>query len=462
MDAEDLQAASAHGLPGERPMWKVLLVFLLPMMGSNILQSLGGTVSSILLGRMLGVEALATVSGFFPVLFFLVSFVIGIGSGSAVLIGQAYGARDHERLEAVMGTTLTTAFLLGAIMAVAGEIFVYPLLHLVATPANILQPTASFARIMFRFMPMIFLYVVYTTFMRGIGDSKTPLYFLIMSTVLTLLFTPLLIAGWWGLPAFGVNGAAYASVIAWGITLVAFVIYLQKTHHPMRIERDTLHHLRIDWQLLKLLVKIGIPSSVQMVMISLAEIAVLSFVNKFGSHATAAYGAVNQIIGYVQMPAVSLGIAVSIFGAQAIGAGRQEQLRPILRAGVRLNFFVGGILVALTYMFAHELLSLFLTDQYTLRLAFDLLMITLWGYLIFGVNVVLAGIMRSSGTVFWPTALAIASIWGVEVPVAYVLSGRLGLNGIWLGYPAAFICGLVLQAGYYHLFWKRREHRRLI
>lgn len=458
----DTYAVSQNGAAEEPPVWKVLFAFLIPMMASNMLQSLGGTVSSILLGRLIGVEALATVSGFFPVFFFLVSFVIGIGSGSSVLIGQAYGARDHDRLEAVMGTTLTATFLLGVIMAVAGEAFVFPLLRLVATPANILQPTAAYARVMFRFMPLIFLYVVYTTFLRGIGDSKTPLYFLILSTVLTLLFTPMLITGWLGLPALGVNGAAYASVFAWGITFVAFLFYLQKTRHPMRFERDTLHYLRIDWQLFKLLVKIGIPSSFQMVMISIAEIAVLSFVNKFGSNATAAYGAVNQIAGYVQMPAVSLGIAVSIFGAQAIGAGREERLRVILRAGIWLNYIVGGILVTLAYLFAYEILSLFLTDQDTLRLAFDLLMITLWSYLIFGTNVVLAGIMRASGTVFWPTLLAIISIWGVEVPVAYVLSGRLGLNGVWLGYPAAFICGLAMQFGYYTLVWKRKKHQRLI
>ncbi len=156
-------------------------------------------------------------------------------------------------------------------------------------------------------------------------------------------------------------------------------------------------------------------------MVSLSEIAVISFVNHFGSRATAAYGAVNQIVSYVQFPAISIGIASSIFGAQAIGGRRLDRLGPIARSAVGLNYAIGGVLIAICYAFSWPLLGLFLTDQPTLSIARQLLMITLWSYLIFGNNAVLSGIMRSSGAVLWPTLLAVVSIWGVEVPAAYLL-----------------------------------------
>jgi Na+-driven multidrug efflux pump len=197
-------------------------------------------------------------------------------------------------------------------------------------------------------------------------------------------------------------------------------------------------------------------------MVSLSEIAVLSFVNRFGSSATAAYGAVNQIVSYVQFPAISIGITSSIFGAQSIGAGRLDRLRKIVRAGVTLNYVVGGILITVVYLLAREILSLFLTDQTTLNMARDLLSITLWSYVIFGNTSVLSGMMRSSGSVLWPTAISICTIWGVEVPIAWILSnGPLGLRGIWYAYPIAFIVALTLQSSYYFLVWRRKPIRAL-
>jgi Na+-driven multidrug efflux pump len=194
-----------------------------------------------------------------------------------------------------------------------------------------------------------------------------------------------------------------------------------------------------------------------MVMVSLSEIAVISFVNRFGSSATAAYGAVNQIVSYVQFPAISIGITSSIFGAQSIGAQRIDRLSKIVRAGVTLNYVIGGILITIVYLLAHEILSLFVTDPATLDIARGLLSITLWSYVIFGNTSVLSGMMRASGSVLWPTTIQICTIWGVEVPVAFVLShGPLGLRGVWIAYPIAFTVALALQSAYYFAFWRRR------
>jgi putative MATE family efflux protein len=214
----------------------------------------------------------------------------------------------------------------------------------------------------------------------------------------------------------------------------------------------------LDWPILVKLVRIGIPTGVQLVMVSLSEVAVLAFVNRFGSQATAAYGAVNQIVSYVQFPAVSIGIAASIFGAQSIGAQRVDRLRKIVRAAVLLNYAIGGTLIAIGYLFARQLLTLFVTQRSTVDIAYSLLVITLWSYVIFGNNSVLSGLMRSSGAVLWPTLIGIAAIWGVEVPTAWILShGPLGLRGIWVAYPVAFICSLSAMTVYYYAVWRRRR-----
>lgn len=446
------------------PVWRAMLIFLVPLMLSNALQSIGQLAGSIVVGRWLGVNALAAISAFFPMFFLLVSFVIGVGSGSSILIGQAYGARNEERLKSIVGTTLTFTFLLGLLLAILGGIFTWDVMRAIGTPPNIIATTVHYARIMFWALPVLFLYFAYTTFIRGIGDSKTPLYFLIVSTALNLTLLPSLIFGWIGFPRLGVYGSAYASVVSVIVTFIALMLYLGKTKHTLRFDAAVRRHLRMDFGILKLLLRLGIPASVNMILLSLSEIAVITFVNHFGSDATAAYGAVNQVASYVQMPAISLGIAVSIFAAQSIGANQIDRLAHVIRAGVLLNYVIGGVLIILVYLFSGDILSWFLTSRTTLDIAHSLLMITLWSYLIFGNAQIISATMRASGTVVWPTIISVVSIWLVEVPVAYTLSHltQLGIRGIWVGYPAAFVVSLALQYAYYRFSWKKKRITRLI
>jgi putative MATE family efflux protein len=446
------------------PIWRTMFKFLIPMILSNALQSIGQLVGSVVVGRWLGVDALAAISAFFPLFFLLVSFTIGVGSGSAILIGQAYGAKNEERLKAIVGTTLTFTFILGLMLSVIGGIFTWDILRLIGTPENIIAVSVHYARILFWSMPIMFLYFAYTTFMRGTGDSKTPFYSLIVSTALNVGMLPFLIFGWIGFPKLGVYGSAYASVVSIIVTFLILLIYLSKTKHPLQFDASVRKHLRMDWGLLKLLLRLGIPSSINMILVSLAEIAVITFVNRFGSDATAAYGAVNQVVSYVSMPAISLSITVSIFAAQSIGGNQLNRLRQVIRAGVVLNYVVGGILIILVYLFSEDILSWFLTSRHTLDIAHRLLMITLWSYLIFGHTMIITATMRASGTVLWPTVFSVLSVWCVEVPVAYVLSiyTDLGIRGIWIGYPVAFLANLVLQYSYYRWSWKKKRIARIV
>jgi len=454
--------ARAITLDEKRPIWQLLLVFLVPLMLSNVLQSLSSTVSSIYIGRMVGVDALAAVSAIFPVLFLLLSFMIGIASGSTVLIGQAYGAQDSHKVKQVAGTTLAMTVILSLLVAVFGALFSEDLLRLMGTPANILAISASYSRVVFLSMPVLFVYIIYTTFLRGTGDARTPFITLIAGTILTLAFTPVFIKGWFGMPAMGTNGAAIGSLLANFLATAGLLVYLSRTGNPLAVDGELLSDIRLRWNLVRTIVRIGVPTGINIIMVSLSEIAVISFVNHFGSNATAAYGAVNQVVSYVQFPAISIGIAASIFGSQAIGANRLERIPSIVRSAVIVNYVIEGVLIDIGYLFSWHLVSLFITDPDTVAIAQRLLHITLWSYAIFGNARVLANIMLSSGTVIWPTLISIFSIWAVEVPVAYVLMQRIGLDGVWYGYPAAYVAGLILQLLYYKLVWKKRPLTRLV
>ena len=446
---------------GDRPVWQLFLVFLIPLMISNILQAASQTFSFIYLGRLIDVRALAAVSAVFPVIFLLFSFLIGIGSGSSVLIGQAHGAGDAHRVKRVAGTVLGATLLFGIVTAVVGPAVAPPLLAWLRTPADIMPQAVTYARAVFLISPLVFPYIIYTSILRGTGDSTTPLYSLVLSTVLSVMITPAFIEGWFGLPKLGVVSVVASAAISNFIAFAAFLIYLARVQHPVRFDRETARDLIIDPHLLGLVLKIGVPTGLQVIMVSLAEIAVLSFVNRFGSGATAAYGAVNQIVSYVQFPALSIGIAASILSAQAIGARREDLLGKVVRSAVGLNYAIGGTIILVCYIFAWKILGWFITDASTLAIAHTLLFITLWSYLIFGNSAAISWVVRGSGDVFVPMINGIIGIWGVEVPAAYLLMGRLGLDGVWLGYPISFIVVLGLQYGYYTLFWKRKTHARL-
>ncbi|HOV18188.1 MAG TPA: MATE family efflux transporter, partial [Ottowia sp.] len=178
--------------------------------------------------------------------------------------------------------------------------------------------------------------------------------------------------------------------------------------------------------------------------------------------ATAAYGAVNQIVNYVQFPALSIAITASILGAQAIGAGRVERLSAIVRTGLLLNGVLTGSLVLLGYGLSHWLLGFFLTAPPVLAMAQGLLYVMLWGSVIFGMQAVVAGVMRASGTVWVPTGISVASIALVQLPAAHALSARFGLPGVWMSYPVVFSVMLALQSAFYLLVWRYRRIERLV
>lgn len=199
-----------------------------------------------------------------------------------------------------------------------------------------------------------------------------------------------------------------------------------------------------------------------MVVLSLSELVILALVNSHGSQATAAYGAVTQIVNYVQFPALSIAITASILGAQAIGAGHIERIGPILRTGLMINLWLTGALVLLGYVLSHWLLGLFITDIEARVRAEHLLHIMLWSILFFGFQAVVGGIMRASGVVLVPMGITLFCVLAVELPVAYALDAHFGLQGVWMAFPVTYLTMLALQTAYYRLVWRHKPIQRLI
>ncbi|MBR0906035.1 MATE family efflux transporter [Bradyrhizobium liaoningense] len=443
-------------------LWTTFLRFLAPLMLGNALQSLFGTVSNVYLGQMIGIDALAAVSAFFPVMFFLFAFVMGLSTGATVLIGQAFGAGEHDRIKLVVGTTLAIGLLFSIAIALIGGIFSRELMMALATPANILDQASAYARIMLLTMPLGFVFLLMTAMIRGVGDTVTPLLALALSTAIGLMLTPVLIRGAFGLPASGITSPAWAAAIANTLTLIALAAYLLRKQHALAPDAALLHHLRLEGAVLGKILGIGLPSAIGMVVMAIAELVLLGLVNGFGSSATAAYGAVNQVMGYTQFTAMSISIAVSILGAQAIGGGDRVRLDGIVRAGIAFNLVLTGGLVALIYLAPRAVLGIFITDGAVLDLAKELLYIALWSSVPFGLATVFSGAMRAAGVALMPMLLSILAIVAIELPAAVILSRTIGLEGVWAAYPIVFCAMFVLQMGYYLLVWRKQAIERLI
>jgi putative MATE family efflux protein len=456
MDLYSMQAVA------QRPLWHTYLLFLAPMVLSNFLQSMSGTVNSIYIGQMLGTQALAAVSGMFPIVFFFIALVIGLGAGAGVLIGQAWGAREPHMVKAIAGATLLLGVLIGLVAAVLGSVFARQALTGLGTPADVLDDAVAYAHVMMWILPSLLVFVLFTQLLRGVSDTLSPLLALMVSTCVGLALTPALIRGWFGLPQLGIQSAAYAG-LAGNLAAMAWLAWrLIRKGHPLAPDREFFAALRLDGAILGKVLRIGLPTGVQMIVLSLSELVILALVNQHGSQATAAYGAVTQIVNYVQFPALSIAITASILGAQAIGAGRLERMGPILRTGLLINVCLTGGLIVLGYLLSHWLLGLFLTEDSTRAMAEHLLHIMLWSLLVFGFQAIIGGIMRASGTVLVPVAIAIICVVGVQLPAAYWLDGQYGLQGVWMAFPVAYLGMLVLQTLYYKLVWQHQKIERLV
>ena len=446
----------------QQKLWKTFLIFLLPLIATNILQNLSGTINTIFVGQMLGVHAIAAVAVFFPILFCLMAFVIGLSAGATVLVGQAWGAKNVEKVRCVVGSTVYMTLIGGTLIAFLGVFFTKSILLALGTAPDVLHLSVPYVQWMLAGSPLLFIYIIYTSILRGVGDSTTPLIASAMTIGTGLIITPVLILGKFGFPQLGIIAPAIATTIGFLIALIFLYIYLNRTDHPLRPDLALMKHVRHQPELSKIILRLGIPTGIQMMTTSIAGLVIVGLVNRYGADATAAYGAVNQVLNYIQFPALSISIAASIFAAQAIGAGKSELLNKVTRTALGMNIAITGALVTLAYLFSKYLMALFITDPQVVVLGQQLLFIVLWSILFFGASAIFASIMRASGTVTVPMIINIVAILFIEVPFAYLFSEWWGLKGIWYAYALAFVSLCIVQGLYYQFFWKKKAVKALI
>ncbi|PPU78179.1 MATE family efflux transporter [Xanthomonas cucurbitae] len=441
----------------EGPIGKRLLLFAMPILAGNIAQSLNGSINAIWVGRYLGEAALTAAANANSILFFLVGSVFGIGMASTILIGQAMGARDIAQARKVMGTSASFFGGLSVVIALLGWYLSPQLLAAMGTPAASQALAEDYLRVIFLAMPTLYLFAFLSAALRGTGDARTPFRFLLLSVVLDIVFNPLLLFGIGPFPALGIAGAAWATLIAQVAALAGLLVSLRRKRHILWLGRRDLHLFRIDTAILRALIVKGVPMGLQMVLISLAMIAMLTLVNGFGTDTAAAYGAALQLWTYVQMPAMALGAACSTMAAQNVGAGLWARVDATARTGIAANFLMTGLLIAPLILFDRWTLALFLPgDSPALEIARHLNHISIWSFLLFGVTFVISGVVRATGAVIPPLLILAFALWGVRIPLANLLLPELGADAVWWSFPISSACSMLLSLAYYRWGgWRR-------
>lgn len=434
----------------EGPIARTLIVFALPMLAGNVLQSLNGSVNAIWVGSFLGEAALTATSNSNTVMFLLIGSIFGVSMAATILIAQHFGARRLEEARRVVGSSASFFAVVSIAIAILGVLFSDHILTAMQTPPDALPLAHDYLRIIFLAIPFMFMYAFAMAVLRGAGDSRTPFLFLLVSVGLDIVLNPLLIFGVGPLPRLGIAGSALATLIANVVSLTALLTHLYRKRHPLVLHKGELHLLRIDRTITATLISKGVPMGMQMVVVSVSALLMLGLINQFGSHTTAAFAACMQVWSYVQMPAFAMGAAVSSMAAQNVGAGRWDRVGHTTKAGLTFQTLVTTASVILIAVFARPLLGIFLpAESPALATAVHLNMIASWSFILFGVTMVLFGVVRSTGAVVAPLLILIVTLWGLRFPLAASLMGRFADDAIWWSFPASSLLSMLLAIAYY-------------
>jgi putative MATE family efflux protein len=427
-----------------------LLLFSLPILFGNVLQSLNGSVNAVWVGRYLGESAFAAAGSSNVIMFMLFGAIFGFSMATTVMVAQCVGAKNWPEAKRVVGTSATFFVGLSLLLAGLGLVMTPRLLAWLHTPPDALAPALAYMRVIFLALPFMSGFYFVMAALRGAGDSKTPFVFLALSVALDIALNPLLIFGWGPVPRMGIAGSATATLIAQATSLTALVVHLYRARHALRVGRRDWRLFLPDWSVVRLLVTKGVPMGLQIFVVSTSMLGLTALVNRFGSQETAAFSAAMQLWNYVQMPAMAIAAAASSMAGQNIGAGRWERVDRVALTGVVFNFLLGGALIGLIYALNRRALGLFLpADGAALAIAVHLNVLIVWSFALFGVSIVLFGVVRASGAVVAPLVMLIVSLWLVRLPFAYGLVDRWQADAIWWSFPAASTASMLMAIGYF-------------
>ena len=454
--ADDRKAAGAGPRQGhgrdltQGPIAKTLLAFALPTLGSNILQSLNGSINSIWVGRFLGEGALAATTNANLVMFLMFSLGFGFGMATAILVGQSMGARDLTGARRAMGTTLGLFAVISVLIALLGWWLAPALLRVLATPADAQALALAYLRVIFLGLPPMFLGLLLTMGMRGMGDSITPLRLMVLSVILDAGLNPLLIRGIGPFPRMGIAGSATATLIANYIMFFVGLVYIYGRDLPIRLRGPEWRYLIPDPKLLQVVFVKGLPMGLQMLLFTFSALVMIGLVNRAGVDVTAAYGIANQLWTYIQMPAVAVSTAVSAMVAQNIGANKWDRVSATTLSGIAINIAITGVMVGVILLFDWPLFTLFVgSDSPAIPIARHIQLIGSWSFIVFGITMVIFSTIRANGGVYMPLLILVCSMFVGRIGFAWLMLPRWGTDALWWSFPIGSAVSLTMGVTYY-------------
>ncbi|WP_078577589.1 MATE family efflux transporter [Salipaludibacillus agaradhaerens] len=421
---------------------KKMILFSSPIFLTNILQTSYQVIDSLWVGNLLGPNALGAISISGTVVFTLLAFIIGINTAALTVLSQYKGAKDDTGLKKSLNGFVVILGALTLIIGILGVIVSDSILQLMGTPEDILPMAILYLRINFIGILFLFGYNFIATVLRSLGDSKTPVRFVLLAVILNTLLDPFFIY----VLDLGIAGAAYATIVSQGIAFLYGLTYsIYKAGVPF-----TIPFLPAVSEV-KHIFKLGLPSGLSMIVISGGTLAIMTVVTSFGEEVVAGFGAAQRLDSLIMLPALTLGSAINSMAGQNIGAGKWDRVSAISKNGLLLIALVSLSLSALVFLTAEYAVSLFVQDPATVAFGTLYVQTVAFFYPFLGINFVLNGVVRAAGAMFQVFILNVFSFWVLRFPLTYGFSRWLGEAGIGVGMALSLMLSSLLAIGYYKL-----------
>lgn len=431
------------GLMTEGVIWKELLLFSIPLLLGNLFQQLYNAVDSIVVGNYIGPQALAAVGSSAPLINLLVSFFMGLSVGAGVIISRYFGARMLDSLEEAIHTSLAFTFAAGVIMTVVGILLSPLILELMGTPEDVMANSVLYLRIYFVGIISVMMYNMGSGILRSVGDSKNPLYFLIISSItnigLDLLFVVVF--------KMGIAGVAWATLIAQTLSMVLTMLLLIKTKREYKV---TLKKMRIHKHMLYEIVRLGLPSGLQNAIVSFSNVIVQTNINAFGSLAMAGCGSYTKIDGFVILPAMSFAMALTTFTGQNMGAQKYDRVRKGGKTGCIMSCITTIVISAILLIFGPQVLAIFSNDPVVIDYGLYMMHVLVPGYVFLALSHAFAGIVRGAGITTIPMIVMVTCWCGIRMTwilTAVPIFKNIGF--VFAGWPISWLISAIWLFIYY-------------
>lgn len=422
---------------------KLILLFMIPIFLGNLFQQVYNLVDTLIVGRIIGLKALAAVGSTGPMIFLIISFIFASTQGFSVVTAQKFGARDYALVKKSVASGFILSFLLTIIMTVISAPFTHQMLILLRTPDDIIDFANSYLFIMFIGIIATVFYNYSSNVIRALGDSKTPLYFLIFASILNIFLDLLFILKF----HMGVEGAAWATVFSQAISTILCLVFMFYKFPILRLKKED---WRVTREFLYEHLRIGIPMGLQMSVLTLGIIAVQYVLNGLGSIAIAAYTTAARVDQLASQSLLALGAAVATFTAQNFGANKMSRIREGARASILITFIISVLCAVFILTCGEYVVGLFMAipNEEVIRLAMQYLHVIIIFFFFLGMLLIYRNILQGMGNVIAPLFSGTAELI-MRVLAAFILVHPMGFLGICLASPIAWIsASIVLYIGY--------------